>query len=300
MKLETVQLFGTLEVLSSHESSPTLWETDTQGEFNIWNLLISEGFVNPTDPELAFEHWQNIELWGTPTDQTNFEYAPPRSERKNADWDTAIATQRQKTYNQLHQFLKTHLKDLQAYHLAIPQGSRQFEWDHPRFSIFILAGQTADEQWLCLAPTVPDQVGIHSRKKKPLVSEDVPNSIPQGTTEVQLSILLEQLQPIEIYGYYHGGYDYSYNHRIVSAIASNRSIAIEYALQYAEMLVVEKTAIEYVGESCRRSQFMNQCLSDRTIYNLSFWDIAHSYEMGKTPTNDWIGVRSRSEFEYNP
>jgi hypothetical protein len=303
MKSETVQLFGTLEVLSGREYSPTLWETNTQGEFNIWNLLISEGFVNPTDSELAFEHWQNMECWGTPTDPTNYEYAPLRSERKSNDWNETIAIQRQKTYNQLQQFLKTYLQNQQAYRIAIPQSSRQFEWNHPIFSIFILVGQTTDGQWICLASTVPDQVGIHSHKRNSSGSADVSNSTAQGTTNVQLATLLDQLQPIEIYGYYHGGYNYSYSHRIVSAIASNRAAAIEYTLQAAEMLILEKTAVEHIRgtEGNRKmSQFMNQCLSDRTIYNLSFWDIAYSYEMGKTPTDDWIGVSSRGEFEYNP
>lgn len=79
MKLETEQLLGTLELLCS---SSFVWETATQGEFNIWNLMISEGFVNLTDIELAFKHWQKIEKWGTPTNQQKFcEYAPPRSER---------------------------------------------------------------------------------------------------------------------------------------------------------------------------------------------------------------------------
>lgn len=66
MKLETEQLLGTLEVLN-HETF--LWETETQGKFNIWRLMISEGFVSLTDVEIALEHWQNIERWGTPTNQ---------------------------------------------------------------------------------------------------------------------------------------------------------------------------------------------------------------------------------------
>lgn len=62
MKPETEQLLGTLEVLGGYQ--PFFWETEIQGEFSLWNLMISEGFVNLTDVERAFEHWQNIEQWG--------------------------------------------------------------------------------------------------------------------------------------------------------------------------------------------------------------------------------------------
>ncbi|MEH2254448.1 hypothetical protein [Nostoc sp.] len=58
MHSETQRLLGTLEILCSNSF---VWETTTQGEFNIWNLMISEGFVNLTDIELAFKHWQKIE-----------------------------------------------------------------------------------------------------------------------------------------------------------------------------------------------------------------------------------------------
>lgn len=42
------------------------------------------------------------------------------------------------------------------------------------------------------------------------------------------------------------------------------------------------------------------CLQDRTYCQISFWDRGYSYEFGKTPTNDWIGTKFESEFEYNP
>ncbi|MDF5710101.1 MAG: hypothetical protein PUP90_21140 [Nostoc sp. S4] len=35
-------------------------------------------------------------------------------------------------------------------------------------------------------------------------------------------------------------------------------------------------------------------------YSISFWDVGYSYEVGQTTAGDWIGVRTQSEFEYNP
>ncbi|MBN3875748.1 MULTISPECIES: hypothetical protein [unclassified Nostoc] len=45
---------------------------------------------------------------------------------------------------------------------------------------------------------------------------------------------------------------------------------------------------------------MNQCLANCTYYSISFWDVGYTYEVRQTPAGDWIGVRSTSEFDYNP
>ncbi|MEL6460469.1 MAG: hypothetical protein AAFY21_15575 [Cyanobacteria bacterium J06641_2] len=44
MNSSTTKLLGTLEVLNPGKTF--FWETSTQGEFNLWNLMINEGFVN--------------------------------------------------------------------------------------------------------------------------------------------------------------------------------------------------------------------------------------------------------------
>ncbi len=81
MKPETEQLLGTLEVIIGNTF---VWETELQGEFNVWNLAIARGFVSLTDVDVAIAHWQAVKHWGTPTDQSiDYEYAPPRNERKD-------------------------------------------------------------------------------------------------------------------------------------------------------------------------------------------------------------------------
>lgn len=165
MKLETEQLLGTLEILCSNSF---VWETTTQGEFNLWNLMISEGFVHLTDIELAFKHWQKIEKWGTPTNQeaSDYEYAPPRSKRKDNTWNESIANERQGYYQQLQQLIKNHLQNIEVYNLSFPKAAHQsFEWGHPYFSMSIVVGETSDRHYFCLAPTIPDQVSDNYRDR---------------------------------------------------------------------------------------------------------------------------------------
>jgi hypothetical protein len=293
MNAEREQLLGTLELLVSNTF---VWKTEIQGKFNLWNLMISEGFVNLTDVELVFKHWQKIEEWGTPTDQTknDYEYAPLRSERDDKDWNQEIATERKNFYQQIQQFITTQLQNIQAYKLCVPKcNSNTFEWEHPDFSIFIVVGETQDNQWLCLAPTVPDQVSYHKRKR----------DRNETKTVTKLQEILDKITPITIFGYYYGGYNYTYQHQIVSGIAQTKAEAIEITLKSAEMVSQKKKIDEYTNDgynSQKLSQFMNQCLRDRTEYNISFWDIGYIYKIGQTPSGDWIGVRYQNEFEYNP
>lgn len=157
MHPETEQLLGTLELLCSN---PFIWENTTQEEFSLWNLMTSEGFVNLTYVELAFEHWQNIEEWGTPTNQAKFgEYAPTRSERKKDDWNDTIAKERKSYYQQILDTISANFHNLQAYNLSIPRIKQQnIEWEHPSFYVSIVVAQTPAQNWLCLAPTTPNQV----------------------------------------------------------------------------------------------------------------------------------------------
>ena len=311
MNHTTEQLFGTLEVLSQHYGQQSLlWDSATQDEFSLWNLLISEGFISETDPDLAFEHWQNIERWGTPTEQTinGYGYAPSRSERKDDDWNDEIATQRQAHYHHLQRLLEANLTRQHSYKLSVPNTlKRGLEWEHPAFSVKIVVGEQPNGDWLCLAPTVPDQISSHRRQQKqeatPNIFLDVSQPITEPSFVDQFTALLNALQPITIFGYYHGGYNYSYVHRLVGAISPTQSSAIEQALQQAQMLWSQQRTIEYGYETHdhdRIGQFMHQCLRDHIHYSLSFWDIGYTCEVGKTPANDWIGVRSIMEFEYNP
>ena len=305
MNLQTEKLLATLEVIKN-PSRIFLFETASQGEFNLWNLMIHEGFVTPTDIELAFEQWQNIEEWGTPTDQTHYEYAPPRSERKDESWNDAIKSKRKQYYHQLQHIITQNLQNVQAYNLSIPKSVPEtLQWKHPYFYIPIVVGSIDDNNWLCLAPTVPNQASYHDKKHKSIAQITCEEKSSETFQNIiaQIQPLLDNLTPISIYGYYYGGYNYTYQHHIAGAIVESKAKAIELALQNAEMVVVEQLTVEYVNDNyngLKFSQFMNECLNHRTVYRLSFWDIGYTYEVGQTPAGDWIGVWTQSEFEYNP
>ena len=291
MKPRTEQLLATLEVLAG---SPIYWETATQGEFSFWKLLNTTCSVKETDIELAFEYWQKMEAWGTPTDMDRHgEYAPTRSERKDEgdsdNWNDEIAIERNDSYARLQQILSTNLTNIQAYNLS-HTGSD----NGSSFNISIVCGQIHDGKWLCLVPTIPDQVADYEHRSteskiEPIFSDNISD----------IHKIVNRLTPLQMYGYYHGGYNYTYLHRLHQSIGLTKDSAIELALQLAGAVARSNPTIEYKDDG-RISEFMNKCLSDRTRYTMSFWDIGYIYEIAKTPDNDWVGIQSSREFEYNP
>jgi hypothetical protein len=295
MNSQTEQLLGALEVIAqAGKRAPIFWETKVSGEFNIWNLLKFEGLVKETDLELVFQHWQKMEEWGTPTDmhRDDCEYAPYRSEREDEDeeyeedWNESIAIERHSLYQQLQQLLTTNFTNLQSYKIS--------SMGRSSFYISIIVAQTVDGRWLCLIPTIPDQViSDEEPENRVQILEIDPTSVPE------ISSILARLKPLKMYGYYHGGYNYCYQHQIVEAIASTKELAIEQALKAVKSIFITPIDTEY-KDDVNISRFMNKCLQDRTYYSIAFWDSTYIYEVARTPDFDWLGVRSSLEFEYNP
>ncbi|MGL5939635.1 MAG: hypothetical protein ACRC2S_04490 [Waterburya sp.] len=290
MKPETEQLLGTLELLSHNTF---VWETDIQGEFNLWNFMISEGFVKETDLELVFEHWQNIERWGTPTANED-EYAPLRQERKDDDWNDTIAQQRHSYYQELQKLCQENLEDLQAY--ILQNSSSGWEWDHPNFYVSIIVGKTDNNNWICLAPIVQDLCFY----EKDLSSFENINHIDEPILS-KISLILNRITTITLYDYYYGGYNQTHQHQIVKGVGETKVQAIALSLQASGMVVWQTTQVDYTNNTGHKlNQFMNQRLQNRTYCRISFWDIGCSYNLGSTPVNDWIGTKYTREFEYNP
>lgn len=316
MKPETEQIFATLEVLLENKLlcllpyndasywQPFLWDSAEKGEFNAWNLAIAQGFVSLTDVDVAIAHWQSVERWGTPTDQSknDYEYAPPRNERED-EWNAEIEAKRFESYQQLSQLLKAELRDLQAFRLSVPKvNDSYFERHRPNYCFYIIIGKTDDGDWICFSQTVPDQVSYRRSKQS--------KSELEKATDIKLGLqskihsIISELPPIKLYGYYYGDYNYTYEHKILYAIANKKAVAIELALQSAGMLTVEKTNVGYRSKEYdhipKLNEFFNTKLGDKAVYTLSFWDKGYTYEIGQTPSGDWLGVRSILEFEYNP
>ena len=309
MSSETEKLLGILE-LYKNGNTIFIWNTDNQKYFNVWNLLISEGFVNSIKPEQAIKHWQNIEYWGTPTNQKTecIQYAPMRQEHKNRYWNPSLQRERVSYYQALVYFLNKSLQNLQAY--TITGFANPESLNIQRFKHCIVLGQTSSQDWICIAPTVPDQVWQpYYRAKHPeIISLTSCQSGNVDTQEIvgKINKILARLKPIEIYGYYYGAYKYSYDSQLFCTSSSDLVKAIELTLEATTMLDVNGRLSLYADKDDwennrdKISRFMNRYLKNRKCFTLSFWDVGCGYDLGCTPTGDWIGFKHSRVFEYNP
>ncbi len=249
-----------------------------------------EGLVKETDLELVFQHWQKMEEWVTLTDmhRDDCEYAPYRSEREEyeEDWNESIALERKDLYQQLHQALTTDFTNLQAYKILISGKSS--------FYISIIIAEAVDGKWLCLTPTIPDQVIKNDELNNGSRIHDIDNTLVSNISEI-----LRLLKPLKMYGYYHGGYNYCYHHQIIRTISPTKEKAFEEALQAASMVTINSATSEY-NDDDKLIQFINKCLLDLTYYTGDFWEVGFIYKLARTEDYDWMRVRTFVEFEYNP
>ncbi|MEH2025465.1 hypothetical protein [Nostoc sp.] len=174
------------------------------------------------------------------------------------------------------------------------------------FEVYIILGQTLDRDWLCLIPTVPVQVefqdtGSLDVNVEALTSCKSKNSNTQDLFE-KINKILARLEPIIIYGYYYGGYNYTYKHRILCTTSSNQIKAIKLGLKASGMFAVDKSLSEMIsypkGEQVR--QLMQETLEGCRRYTISFWESGYAYDLGYTQTGDWLGFKHRFWCEYNP
>lgn len=107
-----------------------------------------------------------------------------------------------------------------------------------------------------------------------------------------------------MYGYYGGGYDYTYHHQIFCKAATNKELAFERALCQAGMLKMSRIEDmdndDKLNFNSKLNQFLTSNFDRICAYELAFWDIGYVYKFGQNSAGDWLGVRSFFEFEYNP
>ncbi|MEH2086848.1 hypothetical protein [Nostoc sp.] len=306
MHSETERIFRVLESYNANLPDDQkfwnnlfLWNSEQQGKFNIWKLLVSQGFVGSTKIDRAIQHWQDIESRGTPTVQEPYQYAPYWRERKYRV-PSYVLKQRANVYQALAYFIKQNLQNLEVYEIS---DSRHTDY---HFRVYIILGQTLDLDWLCLMPTVPDQVRLWYNRSlcanlEVLAACKSKNSNTQDLFE-KVNKILARLEPIIIYGYYYGGYNYTYKHQILCTISSNKTKAIKLGLKASGMFAVDKSLSEMIsypkGEQVR--QFMQETLQGCRRYMFSFWESGYAYDLGYTQTGDWLGFKHWFWCEYNP
>jgi hypothetical protein len=335
MKPATEQLLATLELLTDglkfevpretdvwHYITPFSWDIEAQGELNALNLLKFKGAVQLTDAEVAITNWQAIEQQGTPT-EGHYLYAPERDERENI-LDEATQAKRIAAYQSLLELLKAELQELQVYSFS---GSQGYSYRNGIYTSYAIVGRTQDNDWICLASTVPEQTELKDQEISRSSATEISASKPLGahTTAIvsRIAKILTELPPLEIYGYYSGGYNYTYEHEIIYKLAAIRELAFENA---ADLVEIDKFNGFYLDKDyfCKKihydyeaeeedleldqlylryqnlNQFLTQNLSNLTVYRFIFWDWDYIYVLGQTQAGDWLGVETTNEFVYNP
>ncbi|MBE9130204.1 MULTISPECIES: nuclease A inhibitor family protein [unclassified Coleofasciculus] len=345
MQPETQQLLDTLEVLTDelrfcvprennafHYITPFRWDVEAQGEPNALNLLKFKGsdqfmkferLVQPTDAEVAIANWQAIERRGTPIEDND--YALEVFEEVNQQegiLNQETQAKRAAAYQSLLQLLKSELQELQTYRF-----SRSLNFSHEQYQIYVLLGKTQDNDWICLASTVPKQTKIKDQEISRSFEREFSVSQVSGahTSAIvsRIEEILAELPPLKTYGVYDVGYKYTYEHKLICKAAPTRELAFEKAADLVEIgrfkgfypdedYFREEVHYDYEYEEREMeldefylryqnlNQFLTQNLTNILVYRLSFWDWDYIYILGQTQAGDWLGVETTNEFVFNP
>ena len=299
MQQKTKELLDDLRYLSP---DAFCWNSKSKGNFSIFKLMESHGFIKTTNLESVFNNWKKIENQGA----VSTEWATSLEER-----DDLPNKQEKEQRNQAHQsiikLLESNLTDLQVLSISADYpldywDSQEFiDFDFSRLSLPLILGKTDDNNWLVISSTFPNEL-IYYKPFKTKSSISIKKKSNQ--LKMQIEEIIEQLRPIEIYGAYDGQYDYTYQHKIICNLASSKEQAIEEILQMSNMLNIidfnESNVGSLFNDNWEIAAFFDENLKEINIYHLSFWCVATCYLVGKTITNDWLCISTDVQMHYNP
>jgi hypothetical protein len=333
MHSQTQRILATLEVLQTppinfslpfHENvplSPWFWEENVHGNFCPLMLAQQEGWLEITDPEIAFHQWQFSERHGLAASGI-FESDPSCIEDDDANilLDEADRQRRTVSYEHLLDWVESHLSEVQS---VLVKHNSDYTWS-------FIVGKLADGQWLAIAPTVPNETPCYVRSiaksdqgsehECNIVVSDIPAHLePHSFSEPTFNRILSELPPIKIYGWYDGGYNITHDYHLVSAQGNSQQEAIEQLFLVAGFLKVysfeqfhpgertygcdSETANATIERYRHFNDFLNTALPNAKLYCFCFWDYEHLYLIDQPPdvsNGDRVGVVLRSQFTYNP
>ncbi|QIR38606.1 hypothetical protein HCG51_19150 [Tolypothrix sp. PCC 7910] len=314
MNLETEKILGTLEVLIekslefrlhyNHYSSliPFVWDVKEKGDFSLLNLGRDRKWITLTDIDVAVKSWQALERRGylNPDD-----FPDDYEDRITPE----LADARAKIYETFADAIQKNLQNIQVLKFS----------KIPVYSFYIVLGQTTDNDWFCFSQTVARETKLQGEIKcSNLPDLTMQLSLGSNTAKLQYNFqqIINQLPPINIYGYYGGGYDYQFKHYLVQGIANSQEKALLIALQKAGMLDIaqfhefdtealswmwdEKEIGDFYPKYHKINQFLNQNLTNLKMFRCSFWNLECIYIFGQTKAEDIAGIYIESEFDYNP
>ncbi len=318
MKPETEQLLGTLEVLNEplKDFDETLygcyqtffWDISAKGDFNIWNLMNFEEFIQPTTPETVIDSWLKEEQTHSIAPYDNYSLDEPDPETL---LDDATKARRTEKYQSLLQLLNSNLQHLEGFTI----GFYKFEYQR-RYPCFCgLIGKTADESWIAILPTVPQRHSFpHWISHSPL-EETAVQPIGENALRLQFSIeeILKELNTLKLAICYGAGYGYTYDYQLFCAVSSTKDSAFTQAMLEAKILELNKFEdflpdyyqYNYTDDGRRKNQqilnkFFKQNFSIIRVYRLGLYDTDYTYVLGQVADTHWLGVTVSRYYQYNP
>ncbi|MEH2378339.1 MAG: nuclease A inhibitor family protein [Nostoc sp.] len=309
MHTETERIFGTLQVLvdpyltvrlPGHEDGgtivPFVWDVSEQGEFNIINLCLANGWLQLTDVDIIIKSWQELEY---------LEFFP------KINLSLLEKNIRNNKLAALFQFLQTNLQELESF---------RFKKVYYPTSSFVI-GRTEEGNWICICPTVYTETGIPQEliSRSSLSRSTSSQLYGQNTLNFisQIEAITSEIGTISLEGDFGGGYYYSYDHQIVYGVGVSKELAFEQAFQKARLLELKQfhsfyTDKNYLSDYYEEdyeeiyakyeqvNKFFNQRFPEVIMYRFSFFTQEHIYIIGQSHPGDWVGLYLKSEFVYNP
>ncbi|MEH2368117.1 hypothetical protein [Nostoc sp.] len=321
MQPETEQILGTLQVivepyltvdLPGHENGgtivPFVWDVSEQGEFNVINLCLANGWLQLTDVDKRIRSWQKME------------YA-----KSFYDFYLGVEEEnlRKNIFEYLLQFLHINLQDLEAF-LQDLESFSSMPYSCSRGVVLpgLVIGRTTDGTWICICPTVYKETAIPQELiyRSPLSQSTSSQLFAENTLNLisQLEAITSELGIISLEGDLGGGYYYNYDHQIVYDVAVSKELAFEQAFQKAGILELKQFHSlyqdkNYLGEYYEGyklekvfakyeqiNNFFKQTFSEVIMYRFSFFTQEHIYIIGQNNPGDRVGLYLNSEFVYNP
>jgi len=310
MHPQTEQILGSLELLvesvpcislSGHEDGgymyPFVWEASQNGEFNAFNLSLSQGGLKLTDKDIALKSWQEMKYF----------HLYEKIIDNQHKWDIRL-----NQITNLFQTLNENLQDLMFF--TLKSGSYNND-------ICLVAGKTIDDTWIAATHTLYKETKISQEEilRTEINQSNSSLSLNNNTLHLisEIEKIISELGTISLQGDFGGGYYYNYDHKFVYGVAKTKEQAIAKALQAAGTLEVSqfhsfypnrKDFGEYEGYSNRRkpeqfdklNQFFANKFSEVMMYRFSFWTAENIYIIGETNSGDRAGIYIASSFVYNP
>ncbi|MDZ8030395.1 nuclease A inhibitor family protein [Nostoc sp. DedSLP04] len=316
MNFETEKILATLEIvteqylnfhLPNNENSclePFFWDITQKGDFSLLNLGHDRGWITLTDIDVAVKSWQALERRG---------YLNPDDDPGDYEDEDIIsfelADERAKIYQTLADTIQKNIYNIEVFKFS----------QIPAYSFYVVLGQNQENNWFCFSQTVARETKLEGEIKCYNIPDlTMQSSLDSNTAKLkdEFQQIINQLQPISIYGYYGGGYDYRFNHYLVTGIANSKEKALLIALHQAGMLDIARfyefspealswrwdkdEMVNFYPKYQKINQFLTQNLSDLRMIRCSFWNRECIYVIGQTNAGDVTGIYIESDFDYNP